>query len=294
MRELILNLTQAILGLACVALSCGWSAAGEPIRVEPVVLRPMQEAEVPAQQTGLLLKILAAEGTQVEAGQILAELDSREARLAVAKAKLEREQAEVRANNQVRVQYAEKSLEVARAELLRSKESIEKFAKSISQSQLDVERLTVEKLMLEKEQAEHELTLERFSSRMKQSELEAAQLRLDQHQMLAPFAGAVTLVRGRVGEWLEVGEPVMRLVAVDRLRAEGFMQAEQASNDLVGNEVLLSIEIAGKQQQIKGVLRFISPEMDPVTGQVRVWAEIINDAGELRPGQQGKLEFSVE
>jgi len=257
----------------------------------PVVLRPLQEAEVSAQQTGLLLKLVVAEGESVRAGQVLASLDDQEVKLDVARARLEHARAEAEASNEVQIKYAEKSLDVARAELARSRESIDKFAKSISQSQLDVERLTVDKIVLERQQAEHELKLKRFGVQLQQNELDAARLRLQQHQLRAPFAGIVVLVRGRIGEWVEVGVPVLRLVAVDKLRAEGFLQVGQATADLVGRPVQIEFGSAAKRVQVTGILRFVSPEMDPVTKQVRIWAEVPNADGLLRPGQQGTLEI---
>jgi len=262
------------------------------LRVESVVLRPLHAAEVPAQQTGLLQQMVVDEGQQVEKGQLLASLDDREAKLAMVKAELEHAQAEAKANNRVRIQYADKALEVARAELDRSSESIQQFAKSISQSQLDVERLTVEKLLLERQQAEHELALDRYGLELKQNELEAAQLRLEQHQLRAPFAGKVVLVRGRVGEWVEVGAPVLRLVAVDKLRAEGFLSVKLVNDQLVGSQVrFVAAEGEAASHEVVGKLRFVSPEMDPITRQVRVWAELNNSQGRLRPGQQGWLEI---
>lgn len=270
----------------------GQAADPGVLRVESVVLRPLHAAEVPAQQTGLLHQLAVGEGEHVDQGQLLASLDAREAKLAVAKAKLEHAQAAAKANNRVRIQYADKALEVARAELQRSSESIEQFAKSISQSQLDVERLTVEKLTLERQQAEHELALERFNVQLKKNALASAQLRLEQHELRAPFAGTVVLVRGRVGEWIEVGAPVLRLVAVDRLRAEGFLPVEQASDQLVGSQVrFVAADDPQPGNQIAGKLRFVSPEMDPITRQVRVWAELNNTDRRLRPGQQGWLEI---
>ena len=109
----------------------------------------------------------------------------------------------------MRIEYAAKALEVARAELRRSEESIEKFAKSISQSQLDVERLTVEKLQLELRQAERERELARFDLRLKEIALEAARLQRDLHDVRAPFAGVVTLVRARAGEWVQPGDRIV-------------------------------------------------------------------------------------
>ncbi len=270
-------------------LAATYSAEAAPLQIEAVVLRPLHAAEVPAQQTGLLRAMAVAEGQRVEQGQLLASLDDREAKLVVVRAKIEHTQAQAKANNRVQIQYAEKSLEVAQAELQRSHESIDQFAKSISQSQLDVERLTVEKITLEQQQAEHELALARFDQQLTQNLLEAAQLRFEQHQIRSPFAGKVVLVRGRVGEWVEVGAPVLRLVATDRLRAEGFLSAKMASASLVGSRVLLRVE--SQQQPLAGILRFVSPEMDAVTRQVRVWAEIPNPDGSLRPGQQGTLEI---
>lgn len=268
--------------------SVGIHAADVPLVIESVVLSPLHAAEVPAQQVGVLREIVADEGTTVEAGAVIAKLDARQAELDVARAKLEAAQAAAKANNRTKVEYAEKSLAVANAELRRSQESIEQFAKSISQSQLDVEQLTVEKLALEKKQAEHELELDRLASQQKEQELAAAALKLEQHLVQAPFAGTVVLVRGRVGEWLEVGAPVVRLVAVDTLRAEGFLAVEEAAGELVGQNVVFRSENGGSA---KGTLKFVSPEMDAVTRQVRVWAELDNHEGKLRSGEQGTLEI---
>jgi macrolide-specific efflux system membrane fusion protein len=75
------------------------------------------------------------------------------------------------------------------------------------------------------------------------------------------------------------------------LRAEGFLDAAEVSGDLVGKGVrFLPAEKSG--EAVAGVLRFVSPEIDPVTNQVRVWAEIDNRAQTLRSGQQGTLEIA--
>jgi len=303
-------LSLAILGLTPVSLCAGenpatpHSPAGPSVSessllvVDAVVLRPLRVAEVPAQQTGLLQDFAIREGEQVAAGQLLAALDDRAARHDLQQAELEHELATLRVSNEVHLRYAEKALEVARAELARSNESIESFAKSISKSQLDVERLTVQKLMLETEQARHELDLARFGQKLKENALESARLKVEQHQVRAPFAGTVARLRGQVGEWVEVGSPVLRLVAVDQLRAEGFLSAEYlgkaapAQRPLVGRPVRVLVTLAGGQTAAcHGTLRFVSPEMDPLTRQVRVWAEVDNRQQHLRPGQRGRLEI---
>lgn len=285
-RTLLLLLLVSAGSLSSKGLLAEEQAAS--LRVESVVLHALHEAEVPAQQTGVLQEIVVAEGQRVELGELLARLDARQAELAVAQAEAELAQAEAKAKNELRILYADKALEVAEAELRRSSESIEQFAKSISQSQLDVERLTVEKLTLERRQAEHDLLLDRYGVKLKAAALDAARLQLAKHHLQAPFAGTVVLVRGRVGEWVEVGAPVLRLVAVDTLRAEGFLAVDDVHAQLVGREVTFVTE---QGVTARGHLRFVSPEMEPVTRQVRVWAEIDNSGGLLRPGQQGALEL---
>jgi macrolide-specific efflux system membrane fusion protein len=103
----------------------------------------------------------------------------------------------------------------------------------------------------------------------------------------------VALVRGRPGEWVQPGVPVLRLVAIDKLRAEGFAPASAANGNLLGAKVQFFVadepDAASKSAPVEGVLRFISPEIDPVSRQVRVWAEIENKGLQLRPGQQGQL-----
>ncbi len=288
--------------LACllVAVLC---AGASPLRaegpsVDAVVLRPIDEAEVPAERGGVLLRLLVEEGDRVVEGQVIAELDAREAELAVRRAEIEYERAAADAANRVRVEYAEKASEVAKAELRRSGESIEQFAKSISESQLDVERLTVEKLALEKQEAEHQIGMLRFDARLKESELDAARLALEQRRVRAPFAGRVVLVRARRGEWIEAGTPVVRLVGTDVLRAEGFLAAGSAEPGLVGLRAEFTPTLLGPGGKTRGPfvgrLAFVSPEIDPVTRQVRVWAEVENTEGKLRPGEQGGMTLVPE
>jgi len=277
------------------ALAPPAAAIAEELTLDTVVLQSMVEADAPARQTGVLSKIVVDEGATFSEGDLLASLDDRAARLALAQAELERDLVATKAKNRLNIEYADKALEVARAELQRSNESVAQFPKSVSNSQIDVERLTVEKLQLERRQAQRDLELLQYELRLKESAVEAAQLQLELHSVRAPFDGTVVLVRGRLGEWVEPGAPVMRLIATDQLRAEGFAPAAQIQTDDVGRRVRFAIAADGAAiVAADGVLRYVSPEMDPVNKQVRVWAEIDNSARRLRPGAQGQLTILTD
>jgi RND family efflux transporter MFP subunit len=268
--------------LLCTANA--WSAA--PLPVDAVVLRLMAEADVPAQESGVLTSVAVREGQQVKRGDVLAQVDDRESRMAQRAAELACDEAREKAENDVDIRFAKKSLEVAEAELRRSTDSIERFPKSVSQSQVDVERLTVEKSRLEGEQAEHEAALNALEAKRKENELAAAKLDVARRQIVAPIDGVVVQIFVRLGEWVEPGQKAMRIVNVQKLKAEGFVMADKATADLLGKQVRLSVALADDPKAtFDGKVAFVSPEVDPITGQVRIWAEIDNRDGRLRPGQ---------
>jgi multidrug efflux pump subunit AcrA (membrane-fusion protein) len=282
------------LGVALSSPAFAVAAENALLTIDSAVLRPKIEAEVPARQTGVMATIAVTEGDRVEKDQVLVVLDDRVASLAAQQAKLEWAQARAKADNNLNILYAAKALEVARAELKRSEESNEKFPNSISNSQLDVERLTIEKLELEQQQAERELELARFDAQIKENAVEVATLDLELHHVRAPFAGVVTVVRGRAGEWVEPGTSVLRLVAIDELRIEGFAPADKL--DILRPNVPVRFEVDAEHETADQVwyparLAFISSEVDPVNRQVRIWAEFEEPAPVLRPGQQGRLVF---
>jgi RND family efflux transporter MFP subunit len=286
----------AIIIFVIAARSSGASEAGASnsqlatqFEVESVVLRLLEEAEVPAQEPGVVTDVAAREGQRVKQGELLAQIDDQVARLAAEAAKAQYEIARAKALNDVRIRYAKKALEVSEAELRRSTESIERFAKSVSQSQLDVEELTVQRNRLEAEQAAHEQQLATLEMGAKENELAAARAQVMRRRIVAPFSGVVVQVYVRKGEWVEPGQQALRIINVEKLKAEGFVPAAHADPTLVGRPVELTVEEHEDAPKFAGTVVFVSPEVDPITGQVRVWAEIDNQAGRLRPGQPARM-----
>jgi macrolide-specific efflux system membrane fusion protein len=174
--------------------------------------------------------------------------------------------------------------------LKRSLESNVKFPKSVSQTEIDRLKLLADKAVLEIEQADVDLQQAKLTLQVKQHDLDRAILALERRTIVAPFPGMVVQWKKQHGEWVEPGTPVMRIIRLNRLRAEAFLASQELPTDLVGRPASLLIEIPGKTaRKYEGKLVFVSPEIDPVNGQVRVWAEIDNGDLSLRPGQTGLL-----
>jgi macrolide-specific efflux system membrane fusion protein len=272
----------------------GPAQAVEPIKIDSVLVTLIEQVDVPASDAGALTAIVAVEGQIVAEGTLLAGLEDGEAQQTVRRAKLELDIAVKESRNDLKVRYARKSYEVAQAELKRATDSVEKYRKSVSQSEIDNLRLTADGAALAIDQAEHDLAVAQITTELKENELQVATGRLARRKLLAPIAGVVVQIKRHRGEWVEPGDAVVRLVRMDRLRAEGFLPSRAAFDGLTGRPVTLSVDLPGKPQtRFPGKLVFVSPEINPVNGQVRVWAEIENRDLLLKPGLQAALSIEA-
>jgi RND family efflux transporter MFP subunit len=297
-NKFIVTVTFSVLAVASVVTASGndsdLPSPAASISVDSVVLRLLEEAEVPAQEAGVVTSVAVREGQRVKRDELLAQIDDEVARLAAEAVEAQYDIARAKAANDVRRRFAKKSLEVSQAELRRSMESIERFAKSVSQSQLDVEQLTVEKNQLEAEQAEHEHEVATLEMKAQENELTAARAQVARRRIAAPFNGVVVQIYVRRGEWVEPGQKALRVINIDRLKAEGFVPAASTVADLSGKSVSLEVEGLTATVPVSGTVLFVSPEVDPINGQVRVWAEIDNRQGKLRPGQPARMVIQSE
>lgn len=276
--------------LAALLWMSAQAAPADEMRVENVGLTLIDKADVPVREAGALNEICVREGDAVQAGQKLAQLEDVDAQLQLSRARIAADEAQHLAENDVPLRLAQKALELAELDLRRAQESIERFPKSVSASQLDRLKLTVEKAQLEIELARREQTSAANKAKAAQNEVELALALLQRRSVLSPLEGVVNEIKGHPGEWLTPGEMLIRVVNVDRLRAEGFVVADQITGSLIGREARLQVKFPGERvEEFPGRVTYVSSEANPVNGSVRISAEIENRELLLRPGQSGTL-----
>lgn len=278
-----------LLGFAEPALSPNGT-----VRIDTVFVSLLEQVEVPAQEAGVLGDVMVKEGDLVEAGTLVARLDDSITKLELARAESELEVARDLAENDVSIRFSKKALAVAEAELRRANESVAAFQKAVSQTELDRLRLFAEKTGLEVEQAERNRHAAQLQARVKESELRLAAHKVERRQVKSPLSGVVVQVNRRPGEWVEPSETILRMVRVNRLRAEAFVPRDLIEPNMVGCKVLLECKHGDDPETYPGVLVFVSPEINPVNGQVRIWAEIENHDLKLRPGLQASMQITSE
>jgi len=266
----------------------------EELEVPSVLIKLIEQVDVPAREAGVLASVNVREGQPVEEGALLAQIVDTEAQIAEKRAAIELEIARKNADNDVNLRFARKSTEVAKAELRRAEESIEQYHKSISDSEMDRLRLVVERSVLEEEQARYEAEIAQYTLQIKQNQHQAAEEQVRRRKIEAPLGGVVVDVQRFRGEWVQPGDAVLRILRMDRLRAEGFVSVEALRHDLMDCPVRLEIDLPDETGvAFPGKIVFLSPEIDPVNAEVRVWAEIENREMRLRPGMRAKMIIEV-
>lgn len=243
-----------------------------------------------------------------------------------AQAKLSQRIAAMKAENDVAVRHAVKSRDASKAEYDRAVQARKAFEKSISLTELDRLKLIferndleiekakfekdladlqqqiedssiveqdqiVERLKLSIEQAQWQKEVDALTRDVKARTLDQAKLQLARRGLRSPLDGEVAEVFRHRGEWLEPGQRVMRIVRLDRLKVEGFVDSRTITNSLRGSAVRVRVipNDEDKSVIVKGRIVFISSEIDAVNGQVRVWAEVENPDLVLRPGLPAEM-----
>jgi macrolide-specific efflux system membrane fusion protein len=88
------------------------------------------------------------------------------------------------------------------------------------------------------------------------------------------------------------GDKVVRIARLKRIRAEGFVKADDVVRDLTGLPVTVTATIAGRgSATFAGKVELIHNDIDPVNGQMRIWAEVANPNRRLLPGMKVDMKI---
>jgi macrolide-specific efflux system membrane fusion protein len=267
-----------------------------PIEIADVQVSLIQNTFVAAPIAGVVADVMVAEGDQVAVQTPLVQLDSEQAKTELEAAQAAYEAARLEGENDVDARYAKRTLEVRQRELQQSEIANRQFPGSVSQTEIAKLQLVVDQSRLAIEQAEHELLVARATAREKLATARIVQTRLEKHGVKAPVSGYVTEVAVEPGEWVEAGKPIVRIISLDPIRVECFVDGRLHGPELVGRRIEFfpargdAPRDGGDQAKpLTGQVTFVSPELNPVTGQIRLWATIDNPNLTARAGMRGRI-----
>lgn len=188
---------------------------------------------------GEITSILAREGDQVEPGDVLAELDSRQARAMV---------------------------DQASAELVLSEQALQATTRNLDR----IERLSqVGSVSMQSRDDGRDAQIEaRASLHAARARLTMNQLLLDNAVIRSPFSGTVIEQSAETGQWLEAGTPLFKVVASEGTVIEAGVSASDWSRLSVGQPVTLSSDVNGGVQWASDI-SWIAPTVDTIGGQAK-------------------------
>ena len=324
-------------------------------------VQPGDAADIPSPERGPLLKLLVEQGSVVQQGDVLAELDQDEALLALKlaeqellaaqqkqassrlaqvaaaalaeaerqseQAALDAQQAQLSAADTASVRLAAAKEAEAAGALELAAASRRASARSVSEREYLALTSQRDQAAIATQQARHEAELAALKARSmakaaeqqvaavsrlrllletaegteraEQAQLdvlrttvEIARQKVQRRRLVAPFAGIVTERRKAAGEWLEPGEPVLRLIQTSRLLIDGVVSIQESQRLQAGQAARVRrVAAVATGEVVMARLIFVSPEVDALNDAVRVRAEVPQPPAWLRPGAQVLLEI---
>lgn len=215
-------------------------------------IEAINDAQLSAQASGKV-DYIADNGDRVAAGEVVARLDQAAAKAAVGQAEAQVETAE-----------AQQALALDNQQRLLPL----KDRKAISEREF--------------EQARLELQRSEASLRQAQAALATARVQLDNTEVVAPFAGTVEQAFLEVGEHAGTGDPLVRLVSIDRVKVVAGVPERYVPDLRVGMPVQLSfpnVDIAPRSGQVT----FVGSAIEATSRTFPIEVQLPNPEGDLKP-----------
>lgn len=122
------------------------------------------------------------------------------------------------------------------------------------------------------------------SLRVNEAELAAAQLRLDQTQIRAPFDGVAGLKSVSVGTFVSRSQELLSFIDLKPIYVD-FSVPESYAKDLHAGQEVDAVVEGFDSLPITGEIIAIDPKADQATHSVHVRGELPNEMGQLKPGE---------
>ena len=116
-----------------------------------------------------------------------------------------------------------------------------------------------------------------LQAKVSEANLAAAKEHIVRREIKAPWAGAVANVIRHTGDWVQPGDPVLRLVRMDKLRVKSRLSvANHAPHHVIGQPVSVVVNLArGQSATFQGKVIGVSPLVQ-TDDTFLVWAEVEN------------------
>jgi RND family efflux transporter MFP subunit len=254
-----------------------------------------EEVVVSAQAAGELAQLSVDFGSFVQAGQVIATIDQRDAKLKIEQAEATLKQTLARLGMKEGASFdatQNADVKVAKAQLDWTKMDLDRAAKLVEQG--DVSRSIFDQAQTQNNlaQARYQAAVDAVNQQLAVVEQQRSALSLAKKALVdtvvrAPITGAVKEKHTARGAYLPVNGKIVTLVKINPLRLRADIPEAAAASVRTGQQMTVSVE-AFPNRTFSGRIVRIGPSLNEQTRALTVEAQVANPGNLLRPGMFAK------
>ena len=238
-------------------------------------IMPIDQAEVPAQEQGVLTKFFIREGYEVKKDDPLAQIDDEQAKMSVQVQQAKLNAAEREASNDVNIRYAKAARNVAEAELKSAKETIARVPGAVPATEIRKLELSVVQAALQIEQSTNQFEISKYQVDVSKAELDAAKLGVSRRVVKSPISGIIVEKYRNEGEWVKPGDPIVKVVYFEKLRVKTTFDINRIPMQRVMKHNAKITVVQKPSMTFNGKVVFANPVIQS-GGAYEVWIDVEN------------------
>ena len=241
-----------------------------------------EDVQIPAKAAGQIVDVHVSEGERVKSGAVLAVIDDELAQKRKQTAEAEFEAARAQAESDAEVRSAD-SRSKYYAEEYKLNENLSKRDVA-SQSELRKVKVQWENAIADVDAARVKLVIAKLTQEVKQATVAQTAVEVRNFQVDAKLRvegdAEVVEVLKHVGDWVQTGESIMRLVVMAEVKVQGQLNiADFAPEEVAGQPVQIEVArtIGGKKtiRKVDAKIDYVSSVVE-ADGSYRVWSKVRN------------------
>lgn len=264
-------------------------------------LDPDETVTVSSEVSGRVVGIFADFGQRVTKGQIVAELDKREFKFQLDRARAAMAQALARVglspSEEEKLPETTPAIRQAQAQLEDAKFKYESAARLVKTGDISQERYTeLEKAYRARQAASDaagdELRTQLASIQALRAEVHLAEKRLSDATLRAPFDGAVSVRMVSAGQYIKDNTPILSVVKTYPLRLRVEIPEAATGAVRLGTSLTITTE-AVPGAELRAVVRELNPTLDSRSRSLTAEARLVEHDPRLRPGMFVQVRLVV-
>ncbi len=256
------------------------------------------DVELAAQMSGVIKSMPVKEGSEVSEGESVLKIDDTQARISSKLAEMTWKQAQERSLDTSGVTFSKASALVAESEYKRALKTNEAVPQAISEIQIEKYEMEMKKAQIGIEKAIFDQKQAGWDQEIREKEFQVAKANQNQHYLTSPINGMIVKKNKSVGEWVTQGEAVFRIVNLEIMHVEGYIDLSRNDiQEVINREVKIEIKMA-RNRTVTFSGKIIQVNMMVEAGEkILVKAEMVNrkENGEwlIIPGMSADMRIQL-